>query len=234
MVDNFYPAPPLQQETFFNFEPLAEETGHKTDPTLHLEPDIPPLLHAEIDLPFDVPEDLPVLEPSESSSAEPQPPYPPYPEARSKPPVWQFLLLASLILATIVQIAWLTRNHWLPLPQGQWACAWLDCSRTEPRAPASFRILQRQLLTDPQHPDTLRLQARVRNDADFAQPLPDLQLSLLNNLGTVIARRRLSPEQYRSPAPSKTAKIAAGEVFTIDLLFADPGTQASGFKIQFL
>jgi hypothetical protein len=75
---------------------------------------------------------------------------------------------------------------------------------------------------------------RVRNEAETAQPLPDIQLSLLDTNGSVMIRRRLAPGEYMFPPPPKDRLVAAGEVVTIDLDFKDPGYLATGFTIDFL
>jgi hypothetical protein len=58
-------------------------------------------------------------------------------------------------------------------------------------------------------------------------------LSLLDNNGSVLARRRLSPGEYLFPRPPEGRLVANGEVFTIAIDFADPGHIASGFTIDF-
>ena len=75
---------------------------------------------------------------------------------------------------------------------------------------------------------------RIRNDAENAQPLPDIQLSLLDNNGGVLVRRRLTPGDYLFPAPPKEKLVTPGEVVTITLDFEDPGHLATGFVIGFL
>ena len=83
-------------------------------------------------------------------------------------------------------------------------------------------------------PGSLTLNATIRNDAEYAQPLPDMQLSLLDTDGAVLVRRRLSPADYLFPPPPADRLVAPGEVFTISLDFADPGYLATGFMIDFL
>ena len=69
--------------------------------------------------------------------------------------------------------------------------------------------------------------------AAIAQHFPDIQLSLIDNNGAVLIRRRLSPREYLYPPPSDDRVLQPGEVLTIEIDFEDPGHIASGFTIDF-
>lgn len=184
------------------------------------------------ELPFDIPEDLPTLEPREEGALDLHDSLHSKPEKRT--PWWQWLLAMLLLLCLLAQIAWMSRADWMRLPQAQPLCAWLDCSVAQQRDVKAFRVIERQLQAAPNVPNALRLVVRFRNQADFAQALPQLQLSLFESSGTLLARRLFSPADYLFPAPAKGTLAQAQEVFTIELLFEDPGARASGFKIDFL
>ena len=113
-------------------------------------------------------------------------------------------------------------------------CDVLECIPRVHRAPDKISIVQRDIRPTPNVPDSLTLNAQMRNDADVAQPLPDIQLSLVDNNGAVLIRRRLTAADYLFPAPPPDRVMAPGEVITITLDFEDPGYQASGFLIDFL
>jgi len=223
---------------------LQLELGNEEDPNsfnpdleLNLETEQAPTFStqdpaASTELPFDVPEDLPTLEPTGDgaldtlSSLETG--------RRERAPWWQKFLVFLLLVTLLLQLAWITRAEWLKLPQAKPLCEWIDCRVAEQRDLEAFVVVERQLRADPTVPGSLRLLVRFSNQAEFAQPLPQLQLSLFDSSGTVLARRLFGAEEYLFPAPSKGALAQAQEVFTIELLFEDPGVRASGFKIDFL
>ena len=186
----------------------------------------------ELELPFEVPDDLPVLEPSAEAALDAHQALAPAP--RQAPPWWQILLVVLLLLVLVLQLAWFNRTQLLQLPQAGPLCEWIDCSMVQARDPAAFEVLSRQLQADPTVPGALRLLLRFRNAADAAQPLPLLQLALFDNGGAVLARRSFQPGEYLFPPPPQDRLATPQEVFTIELIFEDPGARASGFMIDFL
>lgn len=184
----------------------------------------------DTDLPFEVPDDLPTLEPADhdpKGSGDND-------RTSRHTRWWQGPLLLLLIVALGMQLAWFHRDTLLRRPQAQPLCQWLDCSVAHRSDPTAFSVIERQLGADPAFPGALSLQIRFRNTAPYAQPLPRLQLSLYDNSGDTLARRLFSVDEYLFPSPGKNTLAAPQEVFTIELLLEDPGTRASGFKIDFL
>jgi len=186
----------------------------------------------ELELPFEVPDNLPVLEPSGHAALDVQETL--HPTEPKGTPWWQGLLILLLLVLLGLQLAWFNRVQLLQLPQTNPLCQWLDCSVVHPRDPTAFEVISRQLQADPTVPGALRLQLRYRNTAERSQPLPQLQLALFDNAGSTLARRTFLPHEYLFPAPAEDRLAAPQEVFTIELMFEDPGARASGFKIDFL
>jgi predicted Zn finger-like uncharacterized protein len=187
---------------------------------------------AAVDLPFDVPDDLEPLQPSPDAALDVEETLYQRPSRRGALYAGLALLLA---LGLGLQLAWQYREALLArFPGLQPVCDRLACVATQVHAPAELRVLQRELRAADNQPDSLNLSARFRNDADAAQPLPDIQLSLLDNNGSVLIRRRLSPHEYLFPPPPTGRVIAPGEVITISIDFKDPGYLATGFMLDFL
>jgi predicted Zn finger-like uncharacterized protein len=190
-------------------------------------PDIPPETP-----PFEIPDDLEPLQPSADAGLD---------VAESlerkrsiKAPLYA-ALAGLLALGLGAQLAWQHRVELLEqFPLLTPICQQLHCVETQVHAPEQLRILERELRAADNQPGSLNLSARIRNDADAAQPLPDIQLSLLDNNGSVLIRRRLSPRHYLYPPPSEERLMAPGEVITISIDFKDPGYLATGFVIDFL
>lgn len=196
-------------------------------------PDAKPREPSEPDeLPFEVPDKLEPLMPSADAALDVADALD---EKRSHKALVYGLLATLLLVGLGLQLAWQQRDALLA--QFPWlspACDYLPCRPQMVRAPEQFRVMQRELRPAANQPDTLTLDATIRNDAELPQPLPDLQLSLLDNNGAVLIRRRLAPAEYLFPPPSDDRLIDPGEVFTITLDFKDPGYLATGFVIDFL
>jgi predicted Zn finger-like uncharacterized protein len=184
------------------------------------------------DLPFAVPDDLEPLEPSPEAALDVTDTL--YEKRSIRGPLYATLALL-LAVGLGAQLAWQQRVALLErFPQLAPLCDRLECIERQVHAPEQLRVLERELRPADNQPGILNLSARFRNDADAAQPLPDIQLSLLDNNGSTLIRRRLSPGDYLYPPPSPERLIAPGEVITISIDFKDPGYLATGFMIDFL
>lgn len=184
------------------------------------------------DLPFEVPADLAPLQPTGDGALDVLDTL--Y-EKKSRRGLLYGLFVLLLMLALGAQLAWRYRAELLQrYPLLEPVCQYLACRPGMIRAPEMFRVVQRDIKPTPQEPGSLTLNLRFRNTAELAQPLPDIQLSLLDNNGSVLIRRRLAPREYLFPAPPEGTLVTAGEVVTIELDFKDPGYLATGFTIDFL
>jgi len=192
----------------------------------------PPEKSETKELPFRVPEDLEPLEPSPDAALDVADTL--Y-EKKSHRGLVYGLLIVTLIAGLGLQMAWQQRKELLAqYPILQPLCEHIECIPKVIHAPTKISILQRDIQPTSNVPGSLTLSAQMRNDADTAQPLPDVQLSLVDNNGAVLIRRRLSAADYLFPTPPPEKVMAPGEVITITLDFKDPGSQASGFLIDFL
>jgi hypothetical protein len=78
------------------------------------------------------------------------------------------------------------------------------------------------------------MQLEMVNTASFEQPFPKLQLSLYNDMGTLIARRTFSESEYRDATPRSDSLMPMLKPIHIELLLTDPGKEVTGFKFEFL
>lgn len=162
-------------------------------------------------------------------------------EQASSPPPRRLLYtgLALLLLATLAgQLLWQQRDVLLQDPYyhrlAEQACQRLGCTLPPLRAPDRFSIIDRRLVPASDSQQAMLLKLRARNTADFAQPLPDLQIYLLDDNGKTVAQRRLHPDDYLFPARAGELMIPPKEVFTIELAFENPGLRSSGFRLEWL
>lgn len=184
------------------------------------------------ELPFEVPDDLEDIEPAEDVALDAHQTLEPTPLRRT--PWWQKALLVVLLLTLGAQLAWIRRDLWIDHPLAIQACAVLDCQLPEGSRPQDFHVIERDMQLIPGKPPVLRLSLAMRNDARLAQPLPQLELSLLDAGGALVARRLFSPQEYLPPDWTGPLAALPGEVITIELKLKDPGPRARGFTIEFL
>lgn len=195
-------------------DPFARATALRLSPT-------------RTPLPFEVPQDLPPLEPHSGLVGQGG-------RERSRVgPVAAFsgVLLAAVLLA---QIAWHLRVELVQaLPRLATLCAAWDCPGMAVAAPERYRVIARDLHAARSPAGALTLDLQLRNEAAFAQPYPIVQLALLDSRGTVVQRGYLHPADYLEKAPGPGMTVAAGATFTLSVNIADPGPSATGFAVDF-
>lgn len=149
----------------------------------------------------------------------------------------QGLAVMALLALAAAQWAWIERDRLLTDPVVRAAltqlCANLPCALAPQRDPAGYLVLQRQLEPAADATGGLALRVSFVNQRDFAQPPPQLQLSLFDTGQSLLARRTLTPGEYL-PGPMDPGRlVAAEEVITIEFRLADPGPHATGFELAF-
>ena len=146
---------------------------------------------------------------------------------------WATFFTIIFVLVALGQFAWIKRAEILRIPAAQPLCAYLDCSVAEQRNPGAFRVLSRELEANKTDSRLLTLSLSFRNYADFAQRAPQMQLSLIDSVNSVLLRRTLAPSEYLPSGMDDKKLIEPGQKIDIQLSIEDPGPQASGFTIDF-
>lgn len=248
------PAPPPETAAFEPEEPFA--AGEETVPgivvtyssgeeDLSAEPERP---DAEKTRPLYPGEGLEDLLPPPSdrpppiiSSPEPEP-LPFETDAQERRPrrkgTWLWTLGTLLLLvAALLQAAWLTRQQLMNYPQGQLVletlCRYAGCQLPERRAPRQIEVLRRSITSHPTEENALLLQLTLVNRAPFAQPYPQLQIGLYDNNETLVAQRRFRPSQYLGHSVKKSEQLEPNQALNVELAVVDPGSNVTGFKLEF-
>ena len=187
------------------------------------------------ELPFDIPEGLPELQPAPlgeraASSA----------QSNAKGPgrlaAWSIGVLALLFLA-LGQLAWHQRETLLLYPEGRAIlapfCALLECTLPYPGAPDRIVIRARSIATHPERENALRVSLVFTNGAAFAQRYPDIELSFFDAAESLVARRRFTPAEYLGLSDSALTHLSPGELAEVTMDLEDPGEEVTGFKFDF-
>ncbi|HKK05931.1 MAG TPA: DUF3426 domain-containing protein [Gammaproteobacteria bacterium] len=123
---------------------------------------------------------------------------------------------------------------------------WLDkfcdlagCTVPKRRDLSKLALVSRDVRSDPKAKGALRISATIINNASFAQPYPDLLVTLYDLTGTVVAQRQFKPGEYLAQTPKALAQYKADKGMptdtpvNIELEVADPGKQAINYEFDF-
>jgi hypothetical protein len=149
---------------------------------------------------------------------------------------WAWIAVPVLLLALLLQVAVADRarlaadREWRPRIAA--LCSLLGCALPPWREPSALHLTSRDLRPHPTLPGVLVASATFRNDAPFAQPWPQLQLSLQNLDGESLGLRRFAPREYLGTRPP-AGGIGAGQSASVRLEVLDPGKRAVAFGFEF-
>ncbi len=190
----------------------------------------------ETDLPFDIPYGLPAIEPTPE-------------EGLSVDGITGntrngagyriigFLSILLLFLLALGQFAWLERDRLLEYPQArtmlQQICQLANCKLPVRRDLGEFRVLSRRVGSHPEVKNALRVKVDFANQASFAQPYPQLLLSLFDINEVLAARRLFTPEEYLGHPQSGHSLLQPGQKVSVEMGLDDPGETLTGFKFDF-
>jgi hypothetical protein len=144
-------------------------------------------------------------------------------------------MLASLLLLLTLggQWIWWQRGDLLRNPKARLAlemlCERLGCTLPALRVPDALAVLDPSLDQDQTGGGSLTLRLRIENRGQVPQPMPLLELELLDKEGELAANRRFFPEDY---AIGDTRPLEPGETRAVSLAIARPQVETSGFRVR--
>jgi len=97
---------------------------------------------------------------------------------------------------------------------------------------AAFELRQWGSAADAAAPGRMVVRASLTNRAGFAQPHPILRLELEDRFGATVATRDFDPSDYVKNPSQATRLIAPGASSEAELLLADPGAEAVGYRLD--
>lgn len=113
------------------------------------------------------------------------------------------------------------------------ACATLKCELRLPRWPKLMAIESSDLQADGRRDNVIVLNAVLRNQAQFAQEFPALELTLTDERDEAVARRVLLPADYLAgvPAEQVASGIGAGTDAPLRVYFDTGSLRAVGYRM---
>jgi hypothetical protein len=149
----------------------------------------------------------------------------------------RWLLVLLLGLAALGQWGWLARSSLMQYSSGQAAleslCRLAACSLPQRQDLTKIQILSREMAALDERPDVLMFSLLMKNDADFAQPWPYLELELYGNDRKAAGKRIFSPDEYLGNPP-ETQLMQPGQTSQSRMELSDPGKEVTGFEMHFL
>jgi predicted Zn finger-like uncharacterized protein len=145
---------------------------------------------------------------------------------------------AVLLFSLLAQIGYAERAPLLDDAQVRpWldrACAELGCLLPLRHDPARLELLSRDIRPHPSVPNALIISATLRNDADFHQAWPEVEITLSDLDENRIAMRRFQPQEYLGDSRNIASGMASGATAALVFEVADPGKNAVAFEFKFL
>jgi predicted Zn finger-like uncharacterized protein len=152
---------------------------------------------------------------------------------------WPWTLgTTGLLLCLLAQIGYAERATLLDDARARLVldrvCDTLGCRLPLRHEPARLQLLSRDIRPHPSVPNALIISATLRNDADFAQAFPAVEISLSDLDENRIAMRRFLPQEYLGDAHALGSGLAPGATAALVFEVADPGKNAVAFEFKFL
>ena len=159
------------------------------------------------------------------------------PDKKTKSPLWMLLAVLLLILGAAGQLAWAYRDQLMQTPRiaalYRSACDLIGCTLRPASMTSNIRISSHHLRSYNNEKNTYELDARLHNPSNNAEPLPSLELQLLDDRQQVIARRTFSPTQYAYDDRGST-RLEAGANYQIKLILVHKGPLYRGYELNLI
>lgn len=144
------------------------------------------------------------------------------------------LVIALLVQAVVFYGAQLVRAQPALKPAIERACRTLPCRYRLVIDMHRLDLVDSAVTPHPRYDRALRVQATLVNRAEYVQPYPLLEVTLLNSQGQVVARRAYKPSEYLPKPQRVEAGLLPQVAVAVKLDITGPGTEASGYEILLL
>lgn len=144
-----------------------------------------------------------------------------------------------LILAIILQAGWFNRDELLRAypeikPWAQQLCDRLQCELIRQYKTSDIKLLNRDVRLHPKYADTLLVNATMANRSEKIQPFPDIQFSLFDTDGKMIASRKFNPDEYLDNSIDISNGMPANQPVHFVLEVTGSTDNAVSFEFRFL
>ena len=143
--------------------------------------------------------------------------------------------ISVLVLALGLQIILAKRDAlaenpaWRPLVSR--LCLLASCQLEAWRQPEAFVPVRQAVVADTEQSGVLRGQLSFRNDAQWPQPWPQIEIRLTDVAGDVIAMRRFRPREYLNA--DQEGDVKSGQTVSVEIALQETSGKAAGFAFDF-
>ena len=153
-----------------------------------------------------------------------------------------FWSIGTLLLSTTlcIEYIWFNRDQFNHITELQTlidkTCEQLECNHMTLRDASKMELVTRNVYTHPNEKNALIVDVSMKNNAQFAQPYPVLQIDFSDVRGNTVAARRFFPNDYLpADTQKKQQRLLPPDTSTsITLEIQDPGKQAMTYEFNFL
>ncbi|MGB4924688.1 MAG: zinc-ribbon and DUF3426 domain-containing protein [Candidatus Nitrotoga sp.] len=110
-------------------------------------------------------------------------------------------------------------------------CKLSNCDIPLPKKIDRWSIESSDLEFDPKQAGVIALNAILRNRASFAQTYPNLELTLINSMDEVLARRIFLPAEYLKPSEDEKQGLLPNHEMGIKLHLDTADLKATGYRL---
>lgn len=144
-----------------------------------------------------------------------------------------------LLTATLmIEYAWFNRDQFKHIADLQQLvdkiCGHFECKNIAIRDATKIELVTRNVYTHPNNKQALMVNVTMKNNANFAQPYPVMQIDFSDIRGGVVAARRFFPAEYLDIEGQPPYLLPPDTSNTVTLEIRDPGKQAMTYEFNFL
>lgn len=146
------------------------------------------------------------------------------------------LLIVALGLSLVAQLLYFQFDQLSK--QSQWRpayvqlCQWLKCELPDEYSIADIRATQLTVRSSKDNPHALSVDMVMLSQAKTAQPFPLFELFFTDRNEQIVAARSFTPEEYLLGELKEVDLMPKNQPIHINLEIKDPGSNASGYKMQ--
>lgn len=144
------------------------------------------------------------------------------------------LLLVLAAQAVLFYGAQMVRQEPALKPLVELVCRHLPCRHSLVIDMHRLELLETQVTPHPRYDRALRIQATLVNRAEYVQPYPLLEVTLIDTRGQVVSRRAYRAAEYLRKDQRGDGGLLPQVAVTVRLDITSPGPDASGYEILLL
>ena len=161
------------------------------------------------------------------------------PVQRRLHPLLKFSFILVLLVLSFSQLAYFRAHEFVNLvpsatPYLEAFCEKVHCRYSGPRDTKQVELMSRDVRLHPKDKKALLISAAMINNANFAQPYPDIHIRLSDISGNIVAERIFNSKTYMGKLSSPFLLMKSKTPVHINFEVVDPGRDAINFEFTFL